>query len=181
MIQPLTTVELRPPALVVHNAAGPVNATLTNPACWANCDGSTTTPILNVLDFTCFQNAWATAASQNSAGGPMDAPTLLHADCDHDLTPTLLDFGCFLNAFTIGCPCHTPSGSVSVTDDGSITSTAPFTLWFDCRRQVTLFTDDHQPQSWTEDIPVLLHLQSTSDWRPAMLPAPHTLDGHATR
>ncbi|MFN0133237.1 MAG: GC-type dockerin domain-anchored protein [Phycisphaerales bacterium] len=61
--------------------------------CYANCDGSTTSPILNINDFTCFLNAFA-------AGDP-------GANCDGSTaTPTLNinDFTCFVNAFAAGCP-----------------------------------------------------------------------------
>ena len=61
--------------------------------CYANCDGSTTAPVLNVLDFNCFLN-------QFSAGAP-------YANCDGSTTaPVLnvLDFNCFLNRFGAGCP-----------------------------------------------------------------------------
>jgi glucose/arabinose dehydrogenase len=64
------------------------------PRCYANCDGSTTSPSLNVLDFSCFLNAFA-------AGD-------CYANCDKSTTPpvlNVLDFGCFLNAFAAGtCP-----------------------------------------------------------------------------
>ncbi|MFN0131475.1 MAG: GC-type dockerin domain-anchored protein [Phycisphaerales bacterium] len=63
------------------------------PPCYANCDGSTTPPILNVNDFSCFLNQFA-------AGDP-------RANCDASTTPPVLninDFQCFLNAFSIGCP-----------------------------------------------------------------------------
>jgi uncharacterized membrane protein len=62
------------------------------PSCYANCDQSTTAPILNVLDFTCFLNRFA-------AGDP-------YANCDASTqSPVLnvLDFGCFLNRFAAGC------------------------------------------------------------------------------
>ncbi len=61
-------------------------------SCWANCDNSTTTPVLNVLDFTCFLNKFA-------AGDP-------YANCDNSTTPpvlNVLDFSCFLNKFAAGC------------------------------------------------------------------------------
>lgn len=61
-------------------------------ACYANCDGSTGTPMLNTNDFTCFLNAYA-------AGDP-------YANCDGSTgTPTLNtnDFTCFLNAYAAGC------------------------------------------------------------------------------
>ena len=60
--------------------------------CYANCDGSTTAPILNVLDFACFLNKFA-------AGDP-------YANCDRSTTAPLLnvlDFSCFLNKFAAGC------------------------------------------------------------------------------
>ena len=60
--------------------------------CYANCDGSTGAPTLNVLDFGCFLNAFA-------AGSP-------YANCDGSTTePVLnaLDFACFLNRFAAGC------------------------------------------------------------------------------
>ncbi len=72
--------------LIVVNGAGPS-------ACYANCDGSTTPPVLNVLDFSCFLNEFA-------AGDPA-------ANCDGSTTePVLnvLDFSCFLNKFAAGCP-----------------------------------------------------------------------------
>lgn len=62
------------------------------PTCYANCDESTTPPILNVADFSCFLNLFA-------AGDP-------HANCDGStIAPTLnvADFSCFLNAFSAGC------------------------------------------------------------------------------
>jgi hypothetical protein len=62
-------------------------------SCYANCDGSTTPPILNVNDFACFLNRFA-------AGDP-------YANCDGSTTPPILnvlDFACFINAFAQGCP-----------------------------------------------------------------------------
>lgn len=62
-------------------------------ACIANCDCSTTAPILNVNDFQCFLAAYA-------AEDPA-------ANCDAStVTPTLNvgDFICFLNQFAAGCP-----------------------------------------------------------------------------
>ena len=61
--------------------------------CYANCDASTTPPILNANDFSCFLNAFAT-------GQP-------YANCDESTTAPVLnanDFSCFLNAFAVGCP-----------------------------------------------------------------------------
>jgi hypothetical protein len=62
------------------------------PACYANCDESTTPPVLNVQDFGCFLNSFAAGES--------------YANCDGSTTPPVLnvqDFGCFLNAFAAGC------------------------------------------------------------------------------
>jgi hypothetical protein len=66
---------------------------LATPACYANCDGSTTPPVLNVADFTCFLSKFA-------AGDP-------YANCDGSTTPPVLnvaDFTCFLSKFAAGCP-----------------------------------------------------------------------------
>ncbi len=60
--------------------------------CYANCDQSTTPPVLNVLDFSCFLNRFA--------GGDS------YANCDGSTTPpvlNVLDFSCFLNRFAAGC------------------------------------------------------------------------------
>jgi hypothetical protein len=53
-------------------------------SCYANCDGSTTPPVLNVADFSCFLARFA-------AGDP-------YANCN------VADFTCFLTAFAQGCP-----------------------------------------------------------------------------
>jgi hypothetical protein len=60
--------------------------------CYANCDASTTPPILNVNDFVCFQQHFA-------AGDP-------YANCDGSTTPPVLniaDFVCFQGKFAAGC------------------------------------------------------------------------------
>ena len=60
--------------------------------CYANCDGSTTPPILNVLDFSCFLNQFAAGNS--------------YTNCDGSTLPPILninDFSCFLNRFAAGC------------------------------------------------------------------------------
>ncbi|MBL9030779.1 MAG: hypothetical protein JNM80_03620 [Phycisphaerae bacterium] len=62
------------------------------PACYANCDGSTASPVLNVNDFACFLNAYAAGAG--------------YANCDQSTTAPVLninDFVCFLNRFAAGC------------------------------------------------------------------------------
>ena len=61
--------------------------------CYANCDGSTAPPILNVNDFTCFINHFAAGDTA--------------ANCDGSTVPPVLnvnDFACFANAFAAGCP-----------------------------------------------------------------------------
>jgi hypothetical protein len=60
--------------------------------CYANCDGSATSPTLNVSDFACFLNKFA-------SGDP-------YANCDNSTAPPTLnvsDFACFLNKFASGC------------------------------------------------------------------------------
>ncbi len=60
--------------------------------CYANCDNSTSAPVLNVLDFSCFLNRFAAGDS--------------YANCDGSTTPpalNVLDFACYLNAFAAGC------------------------------------------------------------------------------
>jgi hypothetical protein len=62
------------------------------PACYANCDGSTTPPILNVADFTCFLTKFAA----------LDP----YANCDGSTIPpvhNVADFTCFLTKFAAGC------------------------------------------------------------------------------
>lgn len=63
------------------------------PACYANCDGSTAEPVLNVQDFSCFLNAFASGDR--------------FANCDNSSVAPVLnvqDFTCFLIAFAAGCP-----------------------------------------------------------------------------
>ena len=63
------------------------------PQCYANCDRSTLSPKLNVLDFICFLNKFA-------ANDP-------YANCDQStITPAIniSDFVCFLDKFAAGCP-----------------------------------------------------------------------------
>ncbi|MFN0134440.1 MAG: immunoglobulin domain-containing protein [Phycisphaerales bacterium] len=73
--------------------SGPATLTIgTAPSCYANCDGSTATPILNVNDFTCFLNKFAAGDPTANCDGSTSAPTL-----------NVNDFTCFLNAFAAGC------------------------------------------------------------------------------
>jgi len=65
---------------------------VSTPACYANCDGSSVPPVLNVSDFTCFLNKFAAGDS--------------YANCDGSTTPPVLnvnDFTCFLNSYAAGC------------------------------------------------------------------------------
>jgi hypothetical protein len=70
--------------------------------CYANCDGSSTEPILNVDDFTCFINEFAAAQ-----GLPHEQQVTSYANCDGStIAPALNvdDFTCFINSFAQGCP-----------------------------------------------------------------------------
>lgn len=63
------------------------------PSCYANCDGSSAPPILNVSDFICFLNRFGAGDS--------------YANCDNSTTPPTLnvsDFICYMNAYSAGCP-----------------------------------------------------------------------------
>jgi len=60
--------------------------------CYANCDGSTQAPVLNVQDFSCFLQKYAA----NDA----------YANCDGSTQPPVLnvqDFSCFLSKYAAGC------------------------------------------------------------------------------
>lgn len=62
-------------------------------SCYANCDTSSTPPVLNVTDFQCFLNRFAA----NDPG----------ANCDLSVASPVLnvnDFVCFMNKFAQGCP-----------------------------------------------------------------------------
>jgi hypothetical protein len=90
----LTNVTLSPSLLTGYLQFDTGAATLTREYyCPANCDNSTTPPVLNVNDFACFLNKFASAD-----------PT---ANCDCSTTSPVLnvnDFACFLNEFASGCP-----------------------------------------------------------------------------
>jgi hypothetical protein len=81
---------------------GSVNFRLPAPVCYANCDQSTTPPVLNAGDFSCFLTQFRAAGSL-PASGQLSA----YANCDQSTTPPVLnagDFGCFLQKFRAGCP-----------------------------------------------------------------------------
>jgi methionine-rich copper-binding protein CopC len=63
------------------------------PVCYANCDGSTSSPILTASDFTCFLTAFRNGDAYANCDGSTDAPVL-----------TASDFTCFLTQFRAGCP-----------------------------------------------------------------------------
>jgi aminopeptidase N len=71
-------------------------------ACYANCDGSTAPPVLNIDDFSCFINEFALAQ-----GLPHAQQLTAYANCDNSTAAPVLnvdDFGCFINAYALGCP-----------------------------------------------------------------------------
>ena len=67
--------------------------TVQGATCYANCDGSTAAPILNVNDFICFQNRYAAGDSYANCDGSTAAPVL-----------NVNDFICFQNQYASGCP-----------------------------------------------------------------------------
>jgi trimeric autotransporter adhesin len=70
--------------------------------CYANCDGSTAAPILNVGDFMCFINEFAAGTSL-----PHSQQVEHYANCDGSTTAPALnvdDFTCFITRFAAGCP-----------------------------------------------------------------------------
>jgi hypothetical protein len=92
-------------------------------SCYANCDGSTVAPVLNVLDFNCFLTRFSAGDAYANCDGSTVAPVLnvldfncflnrfsagdAYANCDGStVAPVLnvLDFNCFLNRFAAGCP-----------------------------------------------------------------------------
>jgi hypothetical protein len=60
--------------------------------CYANCDGSSTSPALTPNDFQCFLNSFAANESSANCDGSSGSPSL-----------TANDFQCFLNAYADGC------------------------------------------------------------------------------
>jgi 6-phosphogluconolactonase (cycloisomerase 2 family) len=71
-------------------------------ACYANCDGSTVEPILNVDDFTCFITEFSAAQVL-----PHEQQITAYANCDGSTSAPVLnvdDFTCFIVRFSAGCP-----------------------------------------------------------------------------
>ncbi len=62
------------------------------PPCYANCDGSTTPPVLHVHDLPFFLNRFPAGSRSPKPDGSTMPPVL-----------NVLDFSCFLNAFAAGC------------------------------------------------------------------------------
>jgi len=62
------------------------------PACYANCDGSTGSPVLSAGDFICFLGRFRAAEAYANCDGSTGSPTL-----------TAADFICFLGRFRAGC------------------------------------------------------------------------------
>ena len=60
--------------------------------CYANCDGSSAVPFLNVNDFICFQSKFAAGDSYANCDGSTAAPVL-----------NVNDFICFQSKFAAGC------------------------------------------------------------------------------
>jgi acetyl esterase/lipase len=66
--------------------------TACTPSCYANCDGSTATPLLTPNDFACFMNRYVNRAA--------------YANCDDSTVPPVFtpnDFLCFVNSYAAGC------------------------------------------------------------------------------
>lgn len=63
------------------------------PFCYANCDGSTVPPVLNVNDFACFLTAFATGSLYANCDGSTTAPAV-----------NVADLICFNEKFASGCP-----------------------------------------------------------------------------
>jgi hypothetical protein len=69
-----------------------VVAELPPATCYANCDGSTATPVLGVNDFLCFLNRFAVHDERANCDGSTSPPTF-----------NIADFQCFLSHFAQGC------------------------------------------------------------------------------
>ena len=61
-------------------------------SCYANCDSSTIAPTLNINDFQCFLNKFASSDAYANCDASTAAPVL-----------NVNDFQCFLNRFAAGC------------------------------------------------------------------------------
>jgi hypothetical protein len=79
-------------ARLMANALLYAGGNLTPPGCYANCDGSTGSPLLTANDFQCFLNKFAANDTYANCDGSTGTPLL-----------TANDFQCFLNKFAAGC------------------------------------------------------------------------------
>jgi hypothetical protein len=61
-------------------------------ACYANCDGSTVAPVLNVNDYNCFMNRYNNRDPWANCDGSTTEPVL-----------NVLDFNCFMTRYSAGC------------------------------------------------------------------------------
>jgi aminopeptidase N len=77
----------------VPGGAASWSFTVAGEPCYANCDGSTAAPVLNVADFTCFLSKFAAGDAYANCDGSTTAPVL-----------NVADFSCFLSKFAAGCP-----------------------------------------------------------------------------
>lgn len=85
---------------VVEHSCGTTFSTPAN-LCYGNCDSSLVSPVLNVDDFTCFINTFASAQSL-----PHSEQVVSYANCDKSQVAPVLnvdDFTCFINVFAQGC------------------------------------------------------------------------------
>lgn len=93
-------------AVIFTNSCGAVTSqpaalSISSPPCYANCDNSTTEPVLNSLDIACFLNRFLSASALPAVQQVVD-----YANCDGSTAaPVLnaLDFACFLDRFLQGC------------------------------------------------------------------------------
>ena len=78
--------------------------------CYANCDGSTASPVLNVADFTCFLQQYAQAAT---LPGNSSFQAAHYVNCDQGAVPpchhgclNVADFTCVLQRFAAASGCQ---------------------------------------------------------------------------
>jgi len=75
------------------SATGPLRGLIEiGAACYANCDGSSGAPVLNVADFTCFLQRYAAGDFYANCDGSTEGPVL-----------NVSDFTCFLQKYAAGC------------------------------------------------------------------------------
>jgi hypothetical protein len=84
------------PDIVVTNQDSDNTTVLINSGspstCYANCDGSTATPVLSANDFVCFLNRYVEGQAYSNCDASTGTPAL-----------TANDFVCFLSAYASGC------------------------------------------------------------------------------